>query len=130
MFSIICKSYKEIFETTTRNTSEKHNFYLVQKPLDKRNLKIKDETYDIIGLERTVESTSELPTTWQIYFTMDGHMINRVQIGSPAVMKATEPPKQIELDEYLPKPVIEKKELNWENDTQLYSQYLDRKVSS
>jgi hypothetical protein len=55
-------------------------------------------------------------------------MINRVQIGSPAVMKATEAPRFVELDEYLSMPVILKKDLNWKNDVQMYSNYLDRKV--
>ena len=32
---------------------------------------------------------------------MLSHMINRVQIGSPAVMKAVEPPKSIELGKIL-----------------------------
>ena len=75
-------------------------------------------------------------------------MINRVQIGYPAVIKAVVKPKPIEignqfkdyrlvlvliylnncfLDEYLPKLVINKKELNWENDMQLKSSYLDKK---
>ena len=32
------------------------------------------------------------------------------------------------LDEEPPKPVFEKKELNWEEDMQMYSKFLDRKV--
>ena len=32
-------------------------------------------------------------------------------------------------DEYLPKLIIEKKELNWENDMLLKSQYIDKKES-
>jgi hypothetical protein len=55
-------------------------------------------------------------------------MMNRVQIGSPAVMKATEAPKLVELDEFLSMPLILKKDLNWKNDVQMYSNYLDRKV--
>jgi hypothetical protein len=55
-------------------------------------------------------------------------MINRVQIGYPAVIKAVERPKPIEIDEFLPRPVIEKRELNFEKDMQLRSKCLDRKV--
>jgi len=54
-------------------------------------------------------------------------MINRVQIGYPAVIKAVTRPKPIEIDEFLPIPVIDKKELNLETDMQLKSNYLDRK---
>lgn len=34
------------------------------------------------------------------------------------------------VDEEPPKPVFEKKPLNWEEDMQLYSRFLDRKVYS
>lgn len=51
----------------------------------------------LIGIERTIESIGDLPTTWQIYFVQDGHMINRVQIGYPAVIKITEKPRPIEI---------------------------------
>lgn len=54
-------------------------------------------------------------------------MINRVQVGYPAVMKSIIKPKQIEIDEYMPKMVIEKKELVIDTDMQLKSKYLDRK---
>lgn len=50
-------------------------FFSLQKLLDKRNLNIKDVNYEIIGLERHIESLSEIPTTWQMYFTNDGYFI-------------------------------------------------------
>jgi len=97
------------------------------KPLDRRTIKIKDETYDIVGIERTIESSNDVPTSWQMYFSNDGHIVNRVQVGSPFVIKATEKLEAVELDEYLPLPVIPKKELDWENDMEMHSKYLDRK---
>lgn len=98
-----------------------------KKPLDKRVIKIEDENFEIVGIERSLESISEIPTTWQMYFTIDGHMVNRIQVGSPSVIKVTEKPEPIEIDEYLDLPVINKKELDWENDMQMHSNYLDRK---
>lgn len=56
-------------------------------------------------------------------------MINRVQIGYPAVMRVTKRPPAIEIDEYLEKPVIEKKSIDWEKDMQLKSIHLDKKES-
>jgi hypothetical protein len=56
-------------------------------------------------------------------------MINRVQIGYPAVMKVATLPKPISIDEYLKKPIIEKKQLDWEKDMELKSRYLDKKVN-
>ncbi len=44
----------------------------LKKPLDKRRLRIDDEEIQVVGLERTIESLSDLPITWQIYFTADG----------------------------------------------------------
>lgn len=54
-------------------------------------------------------------------------MINRVQVGYPAIMKSVIKPKPIEIDEFMPKMVIEKKELAIDSDMQLKSKYLDRK---
>lgn len=91
------------------------------------------------------------------FFCCLRHMINRVQIGHQAVARVVTKPAKIEignashkmnkakikpspqtkrtketlfigLDEYLPKIVIPKKELNWEEDMQLKSKYMDRKV--
>lgn len=38
-------------------------------------------------------------------------------------------PMSIVLDEFLPKPVIPKRTLQWENDLELRSKFLDRRVS-
>lgn len=82
-------------------------------------------------------------------------MVNRVQVGYPALMKVITKPKPIEiglfyflllfywkkkfnlknflyfikLDEYMPEMTIEKKELDIDSDMQLKSNYLDRKVT-
>ena len=36
----------------------------------------------------------------------------------------------LDVDEETPKPVFEKKRLNWEEDMQMHSRFVDRKVSS
>ncbi len=93
-----------------------------------RIISIQGEEVPVQGVERTVNSVSDIPTTWQVYFSQDGHMINRVQVGYPAVMKSVEKPKPIEIDEYMPKIHIDKKSLVFESDMELKSNYLDRKV--
>ena len=55
-------------------------------------------------------------------------MINRVQVGYPAIMKSVIKPKSIEVDEYMPKIVIEKRGLVVDNDMEMKSKLLDRKV--
>ena len=47
-------------------------FVFAQRSLDKRTQKVKDTELDVVGIERTIASTGDLPTTWQSYFTMDG----------------------------------------------------------
>lgn len=54
-------------------------------------------------------------------------MINRIQIGYPAVFKAVNKPKPIEIDEYLPQIKIDKQELDWEKDMQMRSKHRDKK---
>ncbi|CAG5116559.1 unnamed protein product, partial [Candidula unifasciata] len=97
------------------------------KRLHERTQTVEDVELRVYGIERTIISTSDLPTTWQSYFMHDGHLTNRVQIGSPVTMKLAKVPVQIEREEEVPKHVFEKKPLNWEEDLQLHSRFLDRK---
>uniref|UniRef100_A0A8C4YGN5 Ciliogenesis-associated TTC17-interacting protein n=1 Tax=Gopherus evgoodei TaxID=1825980 RepID=A0A8C4YGN5_9SAUR len=74
---------------------------------------------EVFVIERAVCPDEGIPMTWQFYFLSDGHLARRVQVGSPTCPL---PP-----DEVAPRPVFEKKPLDWEEDVQLYSQFLDRK---
>ncbi|XP_052094871.1 ciliogenesis-associated TTC17-interacting protein-like [Mytilus californianus] len=97
------------------------------KPLEDRTQTVDGTEIRVYGVERTINSFVDLPTTWQSYFVQDGHLSSRVQVGSPVTMKLIKVPQLIERDEEPPKPVFEKKPLNWEEDMQLYSRFLDRK---
>jgi hypothetical protein len=97
------------------------------KKLHERIQKVDEVELRVYGIERTIESKSDLPTTWQSYFLMDGHLTNRVQIGSPVTMKLAKVPVQIEREEEAEKHVFEKQQLKWEEDMQLHSRFLDRK---
>lgn len=99
----------------------------IYKSLDERTQTVEDVELRVYGIERTINSTVDLPVTWQSYFMNDGHLTNRVQVGSPVTMKLAKVPQRIERDEETPKPVFEKKEINWEEDMQLHSKFLDRK---
>lgn len=100
---------------------------VIYRPLEDRTQTVGSTEIRVFGVERTINSFSDLPTTWQSYFMQDCHMTNRVQVGSPVTMKLTSVPQLIERDEEPPKPVFEKKALSWEDDMQLYSKFLDRK---
>ncbi|XP_025094609.1 ciliogenesis-associated TTC17-interacting protein-like isoform X2 [Pomacea canaliculata] len=99
----------------------------IYRALEERTQSVEGVEIHVYGVERTINSTVDLPTTWQSYFMTDGHLTNRVQIGSPVTMKLIHLPAMIERDEETPKPVFEKKPLNWEEDVQMYSKFLDRK---
>uniref|UniRef100_A0A6J0TGK6 Ciliogenesis-associated TTC17-interacting protein n=1 Tax=Pogona vitticeps TaxID=103695 RepID=A0A6J0TGK6_9SAUR len=85
------------------------------------------EEVDVFVIERAVHSTDDIPLTWQFYFLSDGHLSRRVQVGSPATMVILQMPILIETDEPDPRPVFEKIPLDWEEDVELYSRFLDRK---
>ncbi|KAM4023770.1 ciliogenesis-associated TTC17-interacting protein isoform 1-T3 [Anomaloglossus baeobatrachus] len=87
---------------------------------------ISKDTVEVYGIERAIHS-DDLPITWQCGFLPDGHMTSRVQVGSPVTMRITQMPILSEPDEEDPKPVFDKKPLNWEEDVQLYSEFLERK---
>lgn len=99
----------------------------IYRCLEERTQTVESVEMRVLGVERTINSTVDLPTTWQSYFLIDGHLSNRVQVGSPVTMKLQRLPNLIEKDEEPPKPLFEKKELNWEEDVQMYSKFLDRK---
>ncbi|KAK2170694.1 hypothetical protein LSH36_1g17002 [Paralvinella palmiformis] len=97
------------------------------RSLDRRTQVVEQTELEVIGIERTINSLADLPTTWQSYFTKDGHLTSRVQVGSPVTMRLMFYPEPIEEEEYESKPVFEKKDLNWEEDVELHSKYSSRK---
>ncbi|XP_069472937.1 ciliogenesis-associated TTC17-interacting protein isoform X2 [Ambystoma mexicanum] len=82
---------------------------------------------ELFGIERNIWSEEDLPNTWHSFFLSDGHLASRVQVGSPVSMKLLTMPVLVEKEEQEPKPVFGKQVLEWEEDVQLYSRFLDRK---
>uniref|UniRef100_A0A8C0GQ41 Ciliogenesis-associated TTC17-interacting protein n=1 Tax=Chelonoidis abingdonii TaxID=106734 RepID=A0A8C0GQ41_CHEAB len=72
---------------------------------------------EVFVIERAVCPDEGIPMIWQFYFLSDGQV-------SPSGCCWTCP---LSPDEVEPRPVFEKKPLDWEEDMQLYSQFLDRK---
>ncbi|XP_078408799.1 ciliogenesis-associated TTC17-interacting protein isoform X2 [Cetorhinus maximus] len=94
--------------------------------LGHRMMKIGKEEKDVLGIQRTVHSEEDGPMSWQCNFLPDGHLTSRVQVGSPVTMVLTKLPHVKQTVEADPKPVFEKKPLNWEEDMQLYFKFIDR----
>eukprot|EP00116_Pleurobrachia_bachei_P004000 sb/3464262/ len=95
--------------------------------LESRSISVQNVTLDCVGVERTLED--EEPTTWQLYFLNDGHMYTRSQIDSPVYMKIKSLPETFLKDEEADWvfPDFGKGRLNWEDDLEMYSLFLDRK---
>lgn len=62
--------------------------------------------------------------SWVTHFLDDGHMASRETIGSQVRMQLVTMPQQEEVAKL---PVPEKKDLNWREDMELLSHFLDRK---
>ncbi|KAH8877109.1 Ciliogenesis-associated TTC17-interacting protein isoform 5 [Schistosoma japonicum] len=95
--------------------------------LGERNVFVGDNEIPVLGIQRTVHSQRSLPLSWQTYFMEDGHMVLRIQVGSPITIKVNTIPERFRKERYLPRPVIPNVVLNWEDDLELYSRFLDRK---
>jgi len=98
-------------------------------PLESRSISIQNVTLETLGLERSIENTEETSTTWNIYFLSDGHMYTRSQVGSPVYMKIKELPENFVKDEDADWvfPDFGKGKLQWEDDLEMLSHFLDRK---
>ena len=46
-----------------------------QRELEARTQIVQEMELDVVGIERTINSPSDLPTTWQSYFTTDGYVV-------------------------------------------------------
>ncbi|XP_068594319.1 ciliogenesis-associated TTC17-interacting protein isoform X1 [Cebidichthys violaceus] len=97
-----------------------HIIHTTFSELGLKQLQVGDETVEVFGVERIVDSVEDSPTTWQCYFLADGHMASRVQVGSPVTMRLLQLHSQLEKG-------FEKIPLVWEEDMQMRSKFLDRK---
>ncbi|KAF6768833.1 hypothetical protein AHF37_08063 [Paragonimus kellicotti] len=95
--------------------------------LGDRNIVLKGEEINVFGIERTLQSSLTLPTSWQMYFMTDGHLVLRMQVGSPVTMKVSEIPKRFVQNQYLPELDITANTFEWQEDMELSSKFLSRK---
>uniref|UniRef100_A0A6I8ND52 Ciliogenesis-associated TTC17-interacting protein n=2 Tax=Ornithorhynchus anatinus TaxID=9258 RepID=A0A6I8ND52_ORNAN len=99
--------------------------------LGSQPLKIGQEQVPTFGVEQTIHSEDDIPITFQFYLLTDGHLARRIQVGSPASCIISRMPALQEEEEEEPQhPVpasLGQQPLEWEEDLQLYSMFLDRK---
>ena len=56
------------------------------------------------------------------------HLTNRIQLHSPLVMRVDLMPEPAVPDMYMPEPEVTTPILNWEDDLEMWSRFLERKV--
>ncbi|XP_023447804.1 ciliogenesis-associated TTC17-interacting protein isoform X1 [Dasypus novemcinctus] len=93
-----------------------------------QKMQVDHHQVEVFIVEQTVHSIEGIPMSCLYYLFSDGHLAKRVQVGSPGFCIVTKMPILREEDEMEPRPVFEKKPLVWEEDLELYSRFLDRKV--
>ncbi|XP_004674860.1 PREDICTED: ciliogenesis-associated TTC17-interacting protein [Condylura cristata] len=95
--------------------------------LGRQTLQVGHQQVEVFIVEHNVHSQEGIPMSCQFYLLSDGHLAKRVQVGSPVCCMITKVPVLREEDEIAPPPVFGKKSLVWEEDTELYSKFLERK---
>ncbi|XP_046295662.1 ciliogenesis-associated TTC17-interacting protein isoform X2 [Marmota monax] len=104
--------------------------YSTYQALGFQNIQVGHQQSEVFIVEHTVHSNEGIPMSWQFYMLCDGHLAKRIQVGSPGYCIITKMPILRKEDVIEPKPVFEKKPLEWEEDLELYSKFLERKVRS
>ena len=117
----------DVFNFITVDTDSARLVSTQYSCLSSRKQQIGSKELEVYGIERKLQSISDVPHTWQSYFMDDGHLTMRVQVGSPLVMLLEKVPRQIEPEVFEPKPVFEKQPLIWEEDMEMQSRFLMRK---
>ncbi|KAM9010002.1 ciliogenesis-associated TTC17-interacting protein isoform 2-T2 [Ara ararauna] len=83
---------------------------------------------EVFVIERAVHAGAGASTVWHSSFLPSGRLARLVQVGSPVVMRLQdEPVPATDTDGVKPLPPFPKQPLNWEEDIQLFSWFLDRK---
>ncbi|XP_068931199.1 ciliogenesis-associated TTC17-interacting protein [Petaurus breviceps papuanus] len=101
--------------------------YSTYEALGFQTIQLGSKQAEALVVEQTMHSNEDIPMTWQYYLLPDGHLAKRIQVGSPFCCIINEMPIMREEDEFDPKPVFEKKHLDWEEDVQLFAIFRDRK---
>ncbi|XP_048165456.1 ciliogenesis-associated TTC17-interacting protein isoform X1 [Corvus hawaiiensis] len=82
---------------------------------------------EVFVIERAVHSSSGASTVWHSSFLPNGHLAQLMQIGSPVLMVLQDESILSKSGRFEPQLPFPKEPLDWEEDIQLYSWFLDRK---
>ncbi|XP_071667007.1 ciliogenesis-associated TTC17-interacting protein isoform X3 [Patagioenas fasciata] len=82
----------------------------------------------VFVIERAVHTSLGISTIWQSGFLPSGHLARRVQVGCPRLLLLQAESVLGEIGGVQPQPTFPKQPLDWEEDIQLCSWFLDQKV--
>ncbi|XP_039411523.1 ciliogenesis-associated TTC17-interacting protein isoform X2 [Corvus cornix cornix] len=82
---------------------------------------------EVFVIERAVHSSSGASTVWHSSFLPNGRLAQLMQIGSPVLMVLQDESILSKSGRFEPQLPFPKEPLDWEEDIQLYSWFLDRK---
>ncbi|XP_009994549.1 PREDICTED: ciliogenesis-associated TTC17-interacting protein [Chaetura pelagica] len=82
---------------------------------------------EVLVIERSMQASADTSTVWHSSFLPSGRLVRRVQMGSPMLVLLQNESVLGETGEVKPQPLFPKQPLDWEEDIQLYSWFLDRK---
>lgn len=85
---------------------------------------VEDQTLQAMTIDRNIYTKPD-KLSWVTHFLADGHMTSRETVGSQVRMQLVTMPRQEEVVKIPDIP--EKKDLNWKEDMELLSHFLDRK---
>ncbi|KAM6397023.1 ciliogenesis-associated TTC17-interacting protein [Pluvialis apricaria] len=82
---------------------------------------------EVFVIERAVHATAGISTVWHSSFLPSGRLARQIQVGCPMQVLLQDESVLDETGGVEPRPPFPKQPLDWEEDVQLYSWFLDRK---
>ncbi|KAM6348663.1 ciliogenesis-associated TTC17-interacting protein [Alca torda] len=82
---------------------------------------------EVLMIERAMHAGAGISTIWHSSFLPSGRLARQVQVGSPMMVLLQDESVLGETGGVEPRPPFPKQPLEWEEDIQLYSWFLDRK---
>lgn len=103
------------------------DFVSLQRSLGVQQQPVGSTQVEVLVVERALHAAQGIPMVWYHSLLPSGHLARRVQVGCPVVAVLQDAPA-LSSTGAEPQPLFPKQLLDWEEDAQLCSWFLDRKV--
>ncbi|OXB77131.1 UNVERIFIED_CONTAM: hypothetical protein H355_007778 [Colinus virginianus] len=102
------------------------DFVSLQRSLGVQQQLVGSAKVEVLVVERALHAAQGIPMVWHYSLLPSGHLARRVQVGCPVVAVLQDAPALSGMGAE-PLPLFPKQLLDWEEDVQLRSWFLDRK---